>query len=102
MHTGLFDVLHDTTEIQLSAVVQCINIDFHCVVKEPVDQHRVIHQVTTGMLVHVGLQLRCVVDDFHASPTKDKRRPHEDWVTNAFGGLDAVLSTRGSGPQRCR
>ena len=81
---GLLDVLHDTAEVQLVAVVQRVHVDLDRVVQESVDQDRP-GRADLGRLLDVRGQPRLVVHDLHAAPAEDVRRPDEDGVADLVG-----------------
>ena len=94
MDAGLLDVLHDATEEQVRAVEDRVDVDLHCVVDEPVDQHRMLG-ADLGRPLDVVLQAGVVVDDLHAPPAKDVRRPHEHWVADLRGDRLRLRPGRG-------
>ena len=84
MDAGLLDVLHDAAEVELLAVVDRVDVDLDRVVDEPVDQHRPL-RADRGRPGDVGLQRGVVVDDLHAAPAQDVRRPHQHRVGHLVG-----------------
>ena len=102
MHTGFLDMLHNATDIQLLAVEQGINVDFHGVLQELVDQQRRRqtarnHGIGLGFLqcaIHVLAQLGIVIYDFHATTTKHVARAHQHRVTDVVCRFTGFIKLR--------
>ena len=75
MDASFLDVLHDAADIQLLAVEQRVDVDFHGILQELVDEQR--RRQTAGhdgvglgflqCAIDVLAQLGVVVDNFHAT-----------------------------------
>ncbi len=101
MDAGLLDVLHDSADVQLGAVVERVDVDLERVVEEPVDQQRRAG-ADDRLLAHpveVVLERRGVVDDLHAAAAEHVARPHEHRVADRLG--DRRPPTARRSPCRC-
>ena len=100
---GLLDMFHDPGEVELLAVEDGIDIDLDRVVKESVDEHRVVGS-DLGCPRQIVGEHRLVVDDLHAATAEDVARPHEDGVADVIrdrlrlwkGRRGSVLGSRES------
>ena len=76
--TGLLDMFHHSTDIQLLSVVQRVHIDFDGVVQEPIDKQRSIVTDDRKLVdaLEIILQIVLVVDNLHRSTAQHEARPH--------------------------
>ena len=97
---GLLDVLHDAADVQFGAVVERVDVDFHGVVDEPVDQERRVRgdDRHAGDPIEVGRHRLAVVDDFHAAAAEHVGGAHQHRVADALGHGDRAWRRR----SRCR
>ena len=48
MDAGLLDVLHHAADVHLGAVAQRVDVDLDGVLEEPVDQHRMLGEISVA------------------------------------------------------
>ncbi len=105
---GFLDVLHDAADVQLLAVEQGIDVDFHGVLEELVDQQRRRQasgddRIGLGLLqrtIDVLAQLGVVIDDFHASSAEHVARAHQHRVSDGVRGLAGLVQAQGGAVTR--
>ena len=101
MDAGLFDVFHDSADVDLVAVAERVDVDLDRVLQKPVDQHRVFGREFGGA-GDVALQGVVVVDDFHAPAAQHVRRPHQHRITDLRGDSAGLGERRGHAVARGR
>ena len=67
MHPRLFDMLHDAADDDFFSIRKRVNIDFHSIIEEVVEQNRRIVRHLDG-LAHIALQIARFMHDFHSTP----------------------------------
>src|SRR5699024_5782960 len=88
---GLLDVLHDAADVEVSAVVERVDVDLDGGVQEPVDQDRGLGTAAVGQVAaDVVDQARLVVDDLHAAPAQHVAGAHQDRIAHRGGDLGGV------------
>ena len=85
VNTRVLNMLKHTANDGGLAIRDRIDVEFDCVFKELVEQHRLARRDIEG-LAHDGLQLVHAVDDEHAATTENERRTEEDREADLFGG----------------
>ena len=83
---GLLDVLHDSADVELGAVVQRVDVDLDGVVEEAIDEQRGSgrdDRLVLDPLEVVGHRLG-VVDDLHAAPAEHVTRAHEHRIADVL------------------
>src|SRR5262245_10767317 len=90
MNTGAFDMLHDAADNHVLAIAQGVNIQFYGVVKEFVDQNRMLGR-SRNRVSHIMLEGIAVIDDFHSSAAEHIGRPNQDWITQTLGNLESLF-----------
>ena len=90
MDAGLFDVLHDTANVQLVTVVDGVDVDLDRVVEKTVDEKRMpgADDSLPGHAREVIAERRGIVDDLHAAAAEHVAGAHEHRVTDFFGHHD--------------
>ena len=90
MDAGLFEVLHHSPDVQLVAVVEGIDIEFHGVVEEAVDEQglALFDDDLAGRAHEVVAQALGVVDDLHTATAEHEARAHQHRVADLFGDRD--------------
>ena len=73
---SLFDVLHNSADHDIVAVRKRVDINFDCVFKEVVDQHRAILRIFDGFF-HVANDSFFVVGDDHGAAAEHIRRTNQ-------------------------
>ena len=93
MNTALFDVLQDGTYVALLGVAESINVQLNGVLEEGIQVDRTVwRDVRRGL--HVGNQVGVVVDNGHATTTKDVAWANNQRVTNATSGVASLVHSR--------
>ena len=92
MDTGLFDVLHHSTDVDLGSVAQCVDVDLDGVLEKPVDQNRMVGRELSGA-GDVAVQGLFVIDDLHPPAAEHVTRPHQDRIADRCGDLPGLLET---------
>ena len=90
MDTRLLDVLHDAAEVEVTSVVERIDVDLDGVVEEAVDQHRMLG-IDLCCAHEVVAQHRLVVDDLHAATTEDIGGPDKDRVADLLSDSAGLI-----------
>ena len=74
MNTGLFNVFHHSTNVKIGAIEQRIDVNFDCVVKEAVNQQRVVwsNNPLVCNAIKVVANTCLVVNDLHSTSTKNE------------------------------
>jgi hypothetical protein len=98
MDTGLFEVLHNPTDVEFNTVKESIDINFDRIIEESVDEERqpwrdycLIRDPPEVVVHRFG-----VIHDFHAPTAKHERRAHEHRIADLFG------DRHGGGKVGCR
>lgn len=99
MDASFLDVLHDAADIQLLAVEQRVDVDFHGILQELVDEQR--RRQTAGhdgvglgflqCAIDVLAQLGVVVDNFHATAAEHVARTDQHRVSDGVRGLAGLV-----------
>src|SRR5262245_25236098 len=90
MNSGLLDMFHDGADHGGFAVADAIDIHFHRVFEEAVYQHWPVWR-NLDRALHVSLQVLVVIDEFHGPAAQNKRRPNENWISDAIGNRDCFF-----------
>ena len=70
MDTGFLDMLHDAADKDVISVAQRIDINLDGIVKEAVDENRVISR-NDDSVAHVALEIGFIMHNFHRPATED-------------------------------
>jgi hypothetical protein len=87
---GFLDVLHHTTEVELGAVVERVDVDLDRVIEEPVHEHGMGWRDLGGPR-DIGRESRLVVDDLHTSAAEHVRGPDQHGITDVVRDRSGVL-----------
>ena len=102
MHASFLDMLHDAADIQLLAIEQRVDVDFHGILQELVDKQRGRQTagddgVGLGFLqcaIDVLAQLGVVVDNFHATAAEHVARTDQHRVSDGVRGLAGLVQAQ--------
>ncbi len=86
MDAGFFNMFHDAADIDISAIAQRVNIHFNGVVKEPVNQYRIVAG-NNNRITHIAFQIRLDMNHFHGPPAQNIGRPDHHRQANALDDL---------------
>ena len=99
MHARLLDVLHDAANQHALAVADSIDVHFHRVVQEAVQQHRrIVGHADRGL--EITAQVGFVIDDFHRPAAQHVGRTHYQRIADARRLLDRLLDGGNGGVGR--
>ena len=96
MNAGLFNMFHDTAQVELGAVKERIHINLNSVFQELIDECW-LRGRNLGRIFKVACKICFVIDDLHTAPaqhiggTNQHRVPN--LIGNAFGALEGVCGT---------
>ena len=79
MNASFFDVLENTTDHDLFAIGDCVDIDLDRFVEILIDEDRAIG-MQADSVDHVLAKLSLVPDDLHGSTAKNIRRANQDGI----------------------
>ena len=86
MHAGLFDVFHDAADQDIFAVTHGIDIHFHGIAQEVVQQHRRIVGHAHG-LAHVARQVFLGINNLHGAAAQHIGWTHHQRVADVIRQL---------------
>ena len=102
MHASFLNMFHNAADIQLFAIEQGVDVDFHGILQELVDQQRRRqtarnHGIGLSFLqcaIHILAQLGVVVHDFHAATAKHVARAHQHRITDVMSRLTGFVKAQ--------
>ena len=84
MHTRIFHVLHQAADTHFVAVAHGVNVHFHGIVEEVIEQHGAVFTHHDGF-VHVARQFLGIVHNVHRAAAEHITRTHHDRIADTFG-----------------
>ena len=87
---GLLNMLHDAADPDFVPVTHGVNVHFHRVVEEPIEEHRAV-VAHLDRLTHVGLEILPAVDDIHRAAAKHVGRADNERVPDFVCHHDGVF-----------
>ena len=96
MNAGLFNMFHDTAQVELGAVKERIHINLNSVFQELIDE-RWLRGRNLGRIFKVACKICFVIDDLHTAPAQHIGRTDQHRVSNlignTFGTLEGICGT---------
>ena len=95
MDPGLFDMFHDSSDMDRLAIAERIDVNLNRTGKIGIQQDRAVARNLHGG-ADIAFQLGVVADDFHRAATKDKGGADHKGVADIPGNLERLIPAAGS------
>ena len=96
MNAGLFNMFHDTAQVELGAVKERIHINLNSVFQELIDECW-LRGRNLGRIFKVACKICFVIDDLHTAPAQHIGRTDQhrvpNLIGNTFGTLEGICGT---------
>ena len=96
MNASLFNMFHDTAQVELGAVKERIHINLNSVFQELIDKCW-LRGRNLGRIFKVACKICFVIDDLHTAPAQHIGRTDQhrvpNLIGNTFGALEGICGT---------